>query len=576
MAKELFENSDISIQNLLKQVEEGSLQLPNFQRDFVWPENKQKDLLTSIQKSFPTGSLLLMAVDSQPQLAFRPIKFFEIKNEQPKLLVLDGQQRVSSLAYIFSEKHNRDKRAFFNLRRLFSSKAKPGEVDLSDENIVEIRKFNPKEDCFASILKSKELLPCSAVINSNLKADLLGAFRDELRKKGKSENSFLHFLDRLEPYFEPFLNYRFPSIKIFAEADLEVVSTIFTKLNTQGQRLSAFDLCVAKYFKESGGKWQLKEFLEKEKESDPRLAIVDDDGTNFLQAIALNANVEHKKASLVKHLGFEQIQDHKPMVLESLKEMGKFFMEVFKCEDIRDIPYDATIPPLTLVFKNWTSKPVAKRSVIQKRIEKWLIVSSLKRRYTEGTDVTQKQDKEHTVPWVLSEASAPEPSSLKEPWILDEEFIKSSTGSRKTILVQILKKSSVSDFISGNTPSEVHHIFPKKYLTEKKIHPELVNSIFNLTLISKQTNASIGGKQPSKYISEDILPALRKANKENKTESEKRLKNTLTKHFIDEKAYKKLLENDYQGFLKARARAFGNSLKKDYGISFEETGDKKN
>ena len=110
MPKEIFETSDVTIQKLIKQVEEGTMQLPEFQRDFVWAENKQKDLIASIHQGFPTGSLLMMHVDSNPQLAFRPVKYFKTENEAPKLLVLDGQQRVTSLAYTFSEKHNKDTR----------------------------------------------------------------------------------------------------------------------------------------------------------------------------------------------------------------------------------------------------------------------------------------------------------------------------------------------------------------------------------------------------------------------------------------------------------------------------------
>jgi hypothetical protein len=571
MPKEIFETSDVTIQKLIKQVEEGTMQLPEFQRDFVWAENKQKDLIASIHQGFPTGSLLMMHVDSNPQLAFRPVKYFKTENEAPKLLVLDGQQRVTSLAYTFSEKHNKDTRAFFDIRKMFLSNLNPSDIDLLENQIIQIKKSSADLSSLIQNLEKADLLPCSCIYNSKLKADLLEKYRTFLRKKGKSENTFLHFLDRLDTYFEQFLNYRFPSINIYADADLDVVSTIFTKLNTQGQRLSAFDLCLAKYFKESGGKWQLKKFLEEEKEADSRIELVDDDGTSFLQAIALVAGVEHKKASLVKHLSYKHIQDHKEDILGSFKEMGRFFQEVLKCKDIGDIPYDTTIPPLSLVFKNWSKIPVKKRSQIQARIVKWIIVSGLKKWYTEGTDEKQREDKKTTIPYVLGEVSK-EPLGISEPWILDSEFIKSSSGSRRTVLIRILRMNSVSDFISGNDPNEVHHIFPKKYLKNTKTDSELTNSILNLTLISKSTNASIGGKSPSEYLRKDIIPTLMKNHKEKKDASDKRLRHIMEKHFIDAEAYKKLIADDYIGFLRARARAFGEHLKKNYGINFQDVG----
>jgi hypothetical protein len=571
MPKELFETSDVTIRKLIKQVEEGTMQLPEFQRDFVWAENKQKDLIASIHKGFPTGSLLMMHVDSNPQLAFRPIKDFKTENDTPKLLVLDGQQRVTSLVYTFSEKHHKETRAFFDIRKMFISKLNPSDIDLLDNEIIQIKKSSADFNSLIQNLEKTDLLPCSCIFNSSLKADLLEKYRAFLRKRGKSENTFLHFLDKLDAYFEQFLSYRLPSIDIYADADLDVVSTIFTKLNTQGQRLSAFDLCLAKYFKESGGTWQLKKFLEDEKEADSRVELVDDDGTNFLQAIALVAGVEHKKASLVKHLSYKHIQEHKDDILAAFKEMGKFFQEVLKCKEIRDIPYDTTIPPLSLVFKNWSSLPVKKRSQIQSRIVKWIIVSGLKKWYTEGTDDKVKEDKRTTIPYVLGEVGK-EPGSISEPWILDNEFIKSSSGSRRTVLIRILRMNSVSDFISGNDPNEVHHIFPKKYLRNTKTDSDLINSILNLTLISKPTNASIGGKSPSEYILNDIIPTLMKNHKEKKDASHKRLRHIMEKHFIDAEAYKKLIADDYSGFLKARARAFGEHLKSTYDINFQDIG----
>ena len=565
VAKEIFSSSDITIANILKQVEDGSMQLPEFQRDFVWPDNKQKDLINSIHKGFPTGSLLLMEVDENPQLAFRPIKHIAVKNSKPKTLVLDGQQRVTSVVYTFSEVHKNKKKTFLNIRNLFLSKLEPAGIDLLENKIIEIKDFQKTD--YISLLEKEDLLPCSCIFNSKNKADLLGKYKTYLRTKGKSENTFLYFLDRLEPFFERFLTYRFPSIDIFADADLDVVSTIFTKLNTQGQPLTAFDLCLAKYFKQSGGIFQLKTFIDDQKEKDPKLELVDDDGMNFLQAIALHANVEHRKSSLVKYLEFKHIQDHKVDVLQAFKEMSRFFQEVLKCDRIKDIPYDTTIPPLSIVFKKWSKQPVKKRSLIQSKIVKWIIVSGLKKWYTEGTDEKQKEDIKTTIPYILGTIPK-EPLDLSEPWTLNHEFIKSSSGSRKTVLIRILKLNSAADFISGNDPNEIHHIFPKKYLKGKKTNAELINSVLNLTLISKSTNVSIGGKSPSDYIFNDIIPNLCKQYRLKSKLAEKKLKDILQKHFIDETTYQKLVSDDYDGFLKARGRAFGDFLAREYNIKF--------
>ena len=325
MPKEVFESSAVSMEKILTQVEEGTMQLPEFQRDFVWLENKQKELISSIYKGYPVGSLLLMCVGHNPQLAFRPIKSFTTKVKHPKHLVLDGQQRVTTLAYAFSEKHTRQSRAYLNIRKLMELRSiDPAAIDLTEHDIIQIEKWNSK-DTNIEYLKKKDLLPCSTIFDTKTRSDLLQELREHLRGKSGSENVFLNFLDRLDPYFERLRNYRFPSIIIHEDADLDVVSTIFTQLNTQGQRLSAFDLCLAKYYKQSNGKWQLRSFLQDVKETDPLVDMVDNDGTSFLQSIALMANVEHKKASLVKHLSYEHIKKYKGEVIESFIKIGRFF-----------------------------------------------------------------------------------------------------------------------------------------------------------------------------------------------------------------------------------------------------------
>jgi len=573
MPKEVFESSAVSMEKILAQVEEGTMQLPEFQRDFVWTENKQKELINSIYKGYPIGSLLLMCVGSTPQLAFRPIKTFTTKIKLPKYLVLDGQQRVTTIAYAFSEKHTKQTRAFLNIRKLMELRSiDPTTIDLTEHNIIQIEKWSSK-DLPIEYLKKKDLLPCSTIFDTNTRGDLLQEFRNYLRKKNGSENAFLNFLDRLDPYFERLRNYRFPSIIIHEDADLDVVSTIFTQLNTQGQRLSAFDLCLAKYYKESNGKWQLRSFLEDVKEADPLIDMVDDDGTSFLQSIALMANVEHKKASLVKHLSYEHIKKHKTEVIDSFIKIGRFFQETFKCTSIKEIPYDTTIPPLCLVFNNFSRIKVGRRAIIEQKIKKWIIVSALKKWYTEGTDVKQLEDKKITVPFILGFESK-EPSNLVDPWILDNEFIQSSSGSRKTILVQLLKMNEAKDFISDYLPNEKHHIFPKKYLRSCKVDDKTINSILNLTLISKQTNASIGGSPPSYYLAKEIIPTLMKKHRETKSVAEKRLRSIMEKHFINEEAFKRLLADDYSGFLRARGKSLGEHLHQEYGINYQDTGSK--
>ena len=80
----------------------GALCLPNFQRDFVWTRDEVADLVRSILRGYFIGSLLLLRCDptSPP---FAPVFLRGASpahvHPKPELLVLDGQQRLSSLLY---------------------------------------------------------------------------------------------------------------------------------------------------------------------------------------------------------------------------------------------------------------------------------------------------------------------------------------------------------------------------------------------------------------------------------------------------------------------------------------------
>jgi len=86
---------------LLDQIENRDLALPDFQRSFVWDPGATRELVVSIIRSFPAGSLLLMQGGAS---VFAPREFeaAPLLDGTPAYLVLDGQQRLTSLYQAFS------------------------------------------------------------------------------------------------------------------------------------------------------------------------------------------------------------------------------------------------------------------------------------------------------------------------------------------------------------------------------------------------------------------------------------------------------------------------------------------
>jgi hypothetical protein len=133
------------IVGLVEQAHDGKICLPNFQRDFVWTREEVADLVRSILRGYFIGSLLLLRSDPvNPPFApvyLRGARPFG-QGARPELLVLDGQQRLSSLLYALtapdlSLKDSSQRRWFFvNLDVLLTE----ADSDREAAMIGEIRK----------------------------------------------------------------------------------------------------------------------------------------------------------------------------------------------------------------------------------------------------------------------------------------------------------------------------------------------------------------------------------------------------------------------------------------------------
>ena len=97
-----FDSSKEYLNDILKKVIQGKLQLPDFQRGWVWDNSHIKSLLVSISRSFPVGAVMLLETGGDVKFQVRPVENVDLKNKdiQPEELILDGQQRLTSLTQV--------------------------------------------------------------------------------------------------------------------------------------------------------------------------------------------------------------------------------------------------------------------------------------------------------------------------------------------------------------------------------------------------------------------------------------------------------------------------------------------
>lgn len=223
----VFKKVDYTLSGLLHYIDIGDIGLPDIQRPFVWKAAKVRDLFDSMYRGFPVGYLLFW---SNAQMnGVKQIGLDNKGHKVPALLIVDGQQRLTSLYSVFRGKH------------------------ILDENYLECRleiAFRPRDGRFevsdAAIKKDPEFIPDISVLWTSGKASwgLVNDFLEQLEAKHplskEEKNQMALNMDRL---FD-LQKYPFTALEIAHTVDEEQVADIFVRINSEGVKLNQADFIL--------------------------------------------------------------------------------------------------------------------------------------------------------------------------------------------------------------------------------------------------------------------------------------------------------------------------------------------
>src|SRR5437868_753732 len=100
-----FDSTKTELNKLLDEIIGGELQLPDFQRGWVWDDEHIRSLLVSVARSFPIGAVMLLETGGDTRFQVRPIEGVTLPTgKEPERLILDGQQRLTSLTQVLKLK----------------------------------------------------------------------------------------------------------------------------------------------------------------------------------------------------------------------------------------------------------------------------------------------------------------------------------------------------------------------------------------------------------------------------------------------------------------------------------------
>ncbi len=235
----IFEDTNPrALKDLLGEIRSRAMVLPDFQRDFVWEPRATQELIVSIANKYPAGSILRVR-DAKKLLAAREFEGAPtLDGHQYTFLVLDGQQRLTSLYQAFYGVG--EHRYFLELKKLLNG-------DDFEEAIFHVRATTKWAKAHESFEKQAKglYLPLS-VLKGGAGSFLQWLLRVTNPLPAEERTRMLDALTGInERWIQIIDDYHFPVVTLSDRTEADALCTIFETLNRTGVKLSVFELLTA-------------------------------------------------------------------------------------------------------------------------------------------------------------------------------------------------------------------------------------------------------------------------------------------------------------------------------------------
>ena len=596
-----FSSKDTKLSDILQQIDEGIIQLPDFQRGWVWDDLHLRGLIASLSNSYPIGALMFLD-NSNPNIHFKSRLFENAENDnaRPSKLVLDGQQRLTSIYCALynrkpvntqTEKKKSIKRYYYldiikaldpDADRIDAVVSIPDNKILMEPGLSRTVKYDlrTREDEFREKLFPLNLMFSQQEID-NWRYDYEDYYNLDTAERKRLQAFSREIIDSIRYY-------QVPVITLGDDVPKEAVCQVFENVNTGGVALNVFELVTASY---AADNFQLRDDwygirdkdgsviqngrLQKITAKSP-LLTKDDEGScvfepsDFLQACTLYYRYFEfsnggKALSCKKKdvLGME-LSDYlhsADKVMDGLIEAAKFLQRQ-RIFSFRDLPYTTQLVPLSVIFAILGTR--TQDSTVISKIAFWYWCGVFGEMYGGANESRYVQDVSGVIDWVNggSEPDTVERASFHPSRLLT---LNSRLSAAYKGVMALLLKTDCSDWISGEKmdftvfvqeSTDIHHIFPKNYCSRAGIPYNKCNSIINKTPLYARTNRIIGGVAPSVYTAKIVN------NDYHVTADE--LKKNIETHLID---YDALVQDDFNTYFEKRTRALLDLISKAMGKS---------
>ncbi len=590
---------DVNLNDLLYDVSSGKMQIPEFQRDWTWDDIRIRGIIASLSLGYPIGVIMrLQYGNDNMRFKYRTLVGVEPNNVKPEYLLLDGQQRLTSIFqsiyscnYVVTKNENKkkiEKFYYLDIQECFSDNIDRIDSVISVPKDKIIRKKFSRENILDLSNTEKEyeqkMFPVNIIFDNSKLLDWYVGYNEFYRNSTRDIELFKRFMDEI---IKTIQSYKLPVITLNKETPKEAVCKIFENVNTGGVSLTVFDLVTAAF---AADDFDLREDWTKCEQSitgkddfiyTDLLSSIDE--TMFLTTVTLYTNYMNKlsgksrivscKKGDILQLDYKSYLQNRDKVISGYILAKEFLYKYQSISREKDLPYRMQLIPLSAICAFIGKKMIHDPNVLQ-ILTRWYWCGIFGEMYGASTEERFAKDMEDIIDEIDGKIRISR--TVNSAFFSATRLLTLQTRQSAAYkgIISLLYKERCEDFIHGTTVDniknmqapDIHHIFPEKYCNKIGIPKKQYNCIINKTLLFPETNRSIGGSAPSIYIKR-ILESV-------KGITEETLKSRIESHAIN---YDYLVRDNFREYFIDRAKRLLYLIEKSMGkpITDKDTEDTK-
>jgi len=583
-----------SIGTILHWSETNEIAIPEIQRPFVWKSTKVRDLMDSLYKGYPIGYIITW---KNPDVRTKDGTI-----SAGRKVLIDGQQRITAL------------RAAVLGKKIINKEYKEVRIVIA---------FNPITEEFATLTPAIEKnvvwIPDISEVMSK-EAGLLKTVREYLAKNPDID------ADQVESAITKLLEIKTKPvgyIELDASLDIDTVTEIFIRINSEGVPLNQSDFAMSKIaaYGEFGVNLrklidyfchlaQEPQFYKHISENDTEFASSDylhriswlkDESDDlydpiYSDVIRVAFMKEFRRAkltdlvSLLSGRNFELRSFEQQIADESFEKLEKGLLSFVNEYDFKQfvmlIKATGFIVPGLITSKGALNFAYTLYLILRdqkfdstklgKMVQKWFVMSMLTNRYTSSSETKMDEDLRNIerlgVEQVLADIEASELSEVFWRTALPQSMVKSGTSNPLiNIFFAAQIKARDHGFLSSDIlvdhmvqhRGDIHHIFPYDYLKKEGLARSETNQIANFVYAETGINIRIGKKVPRDYFAEILAQVEGGKGKYGSIADKQELLENLEENCIPEIIFD-LDVNGYEQFLHERRSLMANKIEHYY------------